>query len=534
MTKKIILFIADFFADQVTGGGELNNSVLMELLSSRGYEIRPVLSHQVTHLDILYNDNIIVANFVNLSEENKIQIQNKNYVIYEHDHKYLKSRNPGLYAGYKVPNDQIINKEFYQNAKAILCQSNFHAEIIRKNLKIDNVVNLSGNLWSEEHLQLLEEMNAVEKIDKCAIMKSNIPHKNTQEAIQYCEAHSQDYELLETAPVADFLRKLGEYKTLVFLPKTPETLSRIVVEARMMGMNIKTTQNVGAIHEDWFEKKGIDLINLIRQKREEIPNKVLECLGVFADNHFKIIVPFYNVEQWIKLTLKSIKLQDYENFECILMNDMSTDNSKNIAIKYIGDDKRFRLVENRDKKYVLENICNAIELANPSQEDIIVILDGDDWFAGKKVLSTLNEVYNKEKCWLTYGSYIEYPQKIRGKFAREVPKEIIDQNMFRGSPWMTSHLRSWKYGLWKHIDQQESFCEPNATDNNNHFSFCWDLAYMFPLLELAGHKIHYIPDILYVYNRQNPLNVDKIKHQTQLAMEQKIRNMKKYSPLKEI
>ena len=278
MTKRAILFIADFFADQINGGGELNNAVLMEQLFSRGYEIHRVNSHQVNHLDILYNNSIIVANFINLSEENKIKIQDKNYIIYEHDHKYLKSRNPGLYTGYKVPSDQIINKEFYQKAKAILCQSNFHAEIIRNNLKVDNVVNLGGNLWSEEHLQLLEEMNSVEKIDKCAIMKSNIPHKNTREAIQYCQALGLDYELLEPAAPGDFLRKLGKYKTLVFLPKTPETLSRVVVEARMMGMGTKTTQNVGAIHEDWFEKKGVDLINLIRQKREEIPNKVLERL----------------------------------------------------------------------------------------------------------------------------------------------------------------------------------------------------------------------------------------------------------------
>jgi hypothetical protein len=274
MTRKTILFIADFFADEVGGGGELNNAVLVEQLFSRGHEIRCVNSHQVNHLDILYNDSIIVSNFVNLSEENKREIQNKNYIIYEHDHKYLQNRNPGVYLDYKAPKEHIINREFYQNAKAILCQSNFHAEIIRKNLKVDNVVNLGGNLWSEEHLQLLEEMSAVKKIDKCAIMKSNIPHKNTREAIQYCQALGLDYELLEPAAPVDFLRKLGKYKTLVFLPKTPETLSRIVVEARMMGMSTKTTQNVGAIHEDWFTLKGLELIKFMKNKRENIINTI--------------------------------------------------------------------------------------------------------------------------------------------------------------------------------------------------------------------------------------------------------------------
>jgi glycosyltransferase involved in cell wall biosynthesis len=252
------------------------------------------------------------------------------------------------------------------------------------------------------------------------------------------------------------------------------------------------------------------------------------------DNHFKIIVPFYNVEQWIKLTTRSIRAQDYKNFECILIDDMSTDNSIDIVKEEVGDDKRFRIVENKNKKYVLKNISDAISLSKPNNEDIIVILDGDDWFAKKDVLTLLNETYNKEGCWLTYGSYMEYPSKARGKFAKQVPKEIIDGNLFRASPWMTSHLRTWKYGLWKHIDQQKAFVESSPRDDNNHFAFCWDLAYMFPLLELAGCRAHYISDILYVYNRQNPLCCDKIKHQIQLEMEHKIRNMQRYTPLEKL
>ena len=85
--------------------------------------------------------------------------------------------------------------------------------------------------------------------------------------------------LIPPQPANDFIKDLGQYKTLVFFPQTPETLSRIVVEARMMGMSTKTTNNVGAIHEDWFEKKGLDLINYLRyNKKKEIINTILETL----------------------------------------------------------------------------------------------------------------------------------------------------------------------------------------------------------------------------------------------------------------
>jgi hypothetical protein len=275
-----MLFIADFFADQVPGGGELNNDVLMNRLNKQGHSIRRVNSHQVNHLDLLHNKNIIVSNFVNLSEENKKGLQGRDYIIYEHDHKYLPNRNPNVYPNYQAPKEHIINKEFYANAKAVLCQSNFHAEIVRKNLELDNIINLGGNLWPEAHFSLLEELSKQSKADTCAIMSSPIPHKNTHEAVQYCEALGLEYALIPPSDAPTFLRSLGGHSTLVFFPKTPETLSRIVVEARMMGMKTKTTNNIGAIHEDWFSKKGLDLIEHMRGKQEEILKTVLDRLDV--------------------------------------------------------------------------------------------------------------------------------------------------------------------------------------------------------------------------------------------------------------
>jgi len=274
-----ILFIADFFADQVPGGGELNNDVLMDNLYKRGHSIRKINSHQVKHLDLLYNKGIIVSNFINLSEENKKSLQSRDYIIYEHDHKYLPNRNPNVYSNYQAPKEHIINREFYANAKAVLCQSSFHAEIVRKNLELDNIVSLGGNLWPEEHFSLLEELSKQPKANTCAIMNSPVPHKNTQEAVQYCNALGLDYVLVQPSDAPTFLRDLGSHSTLVFFPKTPETLSRIVVEARMMGMATKTTNNIGAIHEEWFSKKGLDLIEFMRYRQKEIVNIVLGSLN---------------------------------------------------------------------------------------------------------------------------------------------------------------------------------------------------------------------------------------------------------------
>ena len=278
-----IVFIADYFAEQINGGGELNNKELINILKQKEHQVRKINSHLLNpafirgHYDKGFK--FVVANFVNLKQDCKDELLKTEYIIYEHDHKYLANRDPGIYPSFLAPKEAIINHEFYKEAKAVLCQSSFHADIIKKNLEIDNLINLSGNLWSVEHLDLLEEMSKIEKIDEHAIMNSVIPHKNTHKAILYCKNKELKYKLINQNSPINFLKELGKYKALIFFPKTPETLSRIIVEARMMGLSTKTTKNIGAIHEPWFIKKGPDLINIMRKKREDITDLVLFSLN---------------------------------------------------------------------------------------------------------------------------------------------------------------------------------------------------------------------------------------------------------------
>ncbi|WP_158654276.1 glycosyltransferase family 2 protein [Helicobacter cinaedi] len=58
-----------------------------------------------------------------------------------------------------------------------------------------------------------------------------------------------------------------------------------------------------------------------------------------------IVVPIYNVEQYLRECLDSILAQSYQNFEVVLVNDGSTDTSLNIAKEYVLKDKRFVLID---------------------------------------------------------------------------------------------------------------------------------------------------------------------------------------------
>ena len=276
-----INFIADVFAEQHLGGGELSNQELINLLRKKDIVVDQLLSTQVTEDFISENrgDKYIVGNFMGLKENvKKYLTDNCQYVIYEHDHKYITSRDPSVYEDYLAPEEHIINKEFYKAAKSVFCQSKLHTDVVRKNLKIDNIKSVGGNLWSDSTLQLLGKLSKKNKKDRYSIWDSSNPIKNTSKAIAYCRIKKIPYELVGNLPYENFLQEMGKNNCFMFFPETMETLCRVVVEARMMNMKTITNGTLGATSEDWFSLKGKDLIDLMREKRESIPKYILETI----------------------------------------------------------------------------------------------------------------------------------------------------------------------------------------------------------------------------------------------------------------
>jgi hypothetical protein len=314
------VFIADYFSHEILGGGELNNRYFCDLLKERGYTVLEIKSDAVT-VDFLkkYKEsNIIVGNFMALSRAAVLEIQNSNYkyVIYEHDHKYLKSRNPAFYPNYTAPPSELTNIQFYANAKAVLCQSTLHKEIIEKNLKCCNVINLGGNIWSEDVLSKIEEFSKGEKKDCFSILESQIAHKNTFGAVRYCQNKNKSYELI-SGDYFSFLQKLSQNDKFIFLPQTPETLSRIVVEARMLGVQVHANSKVGATHEEWFKLKGKKLIDFMREKREDIVSVVVsefetsQQIKQLDETNFDItvILNCYRRPYNLKMQIEAIRAQ---------------------------------------------------------------------------------------------------------------------------------------------------------------------------------------------------------------------------------
>jgi len=532
---KDLVFIADYFIEEVFGGAEIVDKEIIEGFTENGYTV-----HKIKCADISPNilDNIIntkpevfIGNFVSLSPQAiEFIATHCQYSIIEHDHKYVQSRDVTNFKDCHVPPEMVINRKFYANANRVFCQADSHAKLVSKNLGIETV-NLSTSIWSDKDLDIMQEHCSKPKNGKTMVLGSNSPIKNTKLAQSVCEANGIDYDTVGPLPYPELMSKMAEYSEVLFLPAFQESFNRFIVEAKMLGCRVKTNNRNGATSEQWFKDlKGLELINFIRDSKKEFISKLISPADYLPSsgkqNHFKVIIPLYNTEEWIDKTLDSVMAQTYTNFQCIIMDDMSTDNSNSIIMEKIKDDPRFKLVTNNKKAYALKNIHDAIAISDASEEDIIITLDGDDWLENNNVLSRLNFAYNTKDCWLTYGSYAEHPSGAVGAFARQVAPEVQKNRSYRKSQWCFSHLRTFKAHLWQKINPKDLLDQ-----DGNFYRMAWDLAFMFPMLEMAGSRIQYLDEVSYVYNLSNPINDHKVNHDMQLKLEREIRNKKKYDIL---
>lgn len=210
----------------------------------------------------------------------------------------------------------------------------------------------------------------------------------------------------------------------------------------------------------------------------------------------KFIVCVWNAEKYIKNCIKTLKSQTDVDFKVFIIDDISTDNTVKIIKTLIGDDTRFNLISNTEKKFKLRNLNELISTFDDN--DIVIELDGDDFLLNSDVVFDIRKVYSDKDVWLTNGSFV-YTNGNSGFSSKCNP------NTVRKDSFTFSHLRTWKTFLWKSIPKDYL-----TDDNGEYFKSAADVAYTFSLLELAGEENYrFLPKLYYVYNAESPYNDHK-------------------------
>ena len=238
-----------------------------------------------------------------------------------------------------------------------------------------------------------------------------------------------------------------------------------------------------------------------------------------------VVIPSYNNALWYEKNLDSIFAQEYDNFRIIYILDSPTDDTCQLVYDYVADEKytdRITIIHNENRRGALANHFNAVHQCK--DYEIIVQLDGDDWFENNNVLARINDAYNDPNVWMTYGQYQTYPKKKCGQ-CEPLPSGIIKRRAYREYKWVTSAPRTFYAGLFKHIKLQDLI-----NDGEFFWTSC-DFAFMMPMLEMAHGHVQFIKDILYIYNCKTPFNDYKRNLQKQRHNEYVIRARSKYEPI---
>ena len=154
---------------------------------------------------------------------------------------------------------------------------------------------------------------------------------------------------------------------------------------------------------------------------------------IYMSQLISIIVPVYNTEKYLHKCLDSILAQSYTEWEAILIDDGSTDNSGNICDKYSDKDKRFRVIH-QSNAGVSSARNTALNLANGS---FVTFIDSDDYVSNNYIdlllKPLISDAVDFTCCQINdiiNGKISQTNYTIKGRLSGLSLKQAISKNLF--------------------------------------------------------------------------------------------------------
>lgn len=406
------VFISDFFEE--IGGAEMVDANIRTLLGGEQVLIRAI-DCTVQKLAKLVNCRFIISNFTQMAEDCRDYIsKNCEYIKFEHDHQYLKSRNPSIFPDFKAPPEQLINLTFYHNAISVVCQTKQHMDVIQKNTGLKNLVNFGGSVWTDDQLIQLQKLFYSRNPDETGlaprvygILDSDIVHKGTKTSIDYCKKNGLTYKLFPLKEWEEFVKDLSECDALVFFAGVLETCSRMAVEARMLGLKVVANNLVSAIHEDWFKaNKGVNLVNHFLEKNRTIKDFIEQCfqkkeVEKKKDPEITVILNLYKRPQNLQAQIDAFRNQTVKPKEIWVWQNQASSPSIGSHNDYFTGVNYISLISqpfNGVDKWITSNsnwgVFGRFTMAQMAQTEFVCVND-DDTIPGPRWLETCLESYSK-------------------------------------------------------------------------------------------------------------------------------------------
>lgn len=237
------------------------------------------------------------------------------------------------------------------------------------------------------------------------------------------------------------------------------------------------------------------------QKEKE---KILSQIEEYEQGELiSIIVPVYNVENYLRQCLDSIMSQTYQNFECLLINDGSPDNSADICREYVEKDSRFRYFEKENG-----GVSSARNLGiERSKGQYITFIDSDDWVESD-YLEVLYKSLIDEKADVAVSTYKQFNMDDNNYYVHSYQrgydrKVFTNEELIDSLPLLYGYDSTYNFVSCKLITRNllEYIRFNLSTDYGEDMEF-WSKVF------LIAKKIVYVNKDTYIYRTNN----DSSKH----------------------
>jgi len=212
---------------------------------------------------------------------------------------------------------------------------------------------------------------------------------------------------------------------------------------------------------------------------------------------FKIIVNCGPCGRFVNDCLSSLRAQSFKGWEAFVTVDPCGDDTWEHAVVAANRDPRIRLHRNKIRRYSMHNLVRAIARSGAELEDVIAILDGDDWFSDEHALQRIADAYERYDCWVTYGSWLSNVTGPSGRRNGLWPAYPDGTTDFRRNRFLGTAVRTWKRWLWGHLRNADL-----RGESGEYVRVSEDQMIMIPLLEMCGTaRARHIAAPIMIYNK---------------------------------
>ena len=246
-----------------------------------------------------------------------------------------------------------------------------------------------------------------------------------------------------------------------------------------------------------------------------------EELTIKTSIYYSICIPVYNMEKYLEISILSVLNQSFRNFEIIIINDFSSDESEKIIKKFQYENSRIKLINNKENLGIYRSRVEAIRNA---KGNYIIFLDPDDLLPNPNILRDLyefNSIHNEDI--LEFSVIIQkedhrlyYSLDHRVNHYHNYNQSIISQPylsnilFFENNEYSPVFCRC----IWNKMVRKEIFYK-NRTSTKKHFDFAedtiinilnYEYASNFSNLNLIGYMYNVRKDSISHINKNKEIN----------------------------